>query len=68
MYKTSTEVCKDPVTEQQRSLRELSEDLLTDMACREELRSPDLHTGIQYRSCSIDYTQCPAKRCIKKLA
>jgi len=35
--------------------------------CLIELRPRDERTGIEFRDCIIDYTQCPNKHCIKKL-
>lgn len=38
-----------------------------ELDCLAELRAPDLVTGVQFRECRVDYTQCPNDRCVKRL-
>ncbi|GBF49579.1 hypothetical protein LPTSP4_10940 [Leptospira ryugenii] len=36
-------------------------------SCFIEYKSKDEKTGIEYRDCTVDYTRCPNRNCIKKL-
>lgn len=40
---------------------------MIDLPCSTEIREMDQATKIRFLDCSIDYTQCPYERCIKKL-